>query len=146
MVTWHGQRNPSWATVSTNCKNFWSLSSVYMILISQKNIDRKFISCIPFMQPKDASKEKHKQGCSSASRTPFSPLMSVTKLPLRFWAYLDLAASSVSAQGGTSSWETQKAFGDFINFTYNKSNASWLCILQRLHGTLILEVVVVRVI
>lgn len=67
--------------------------------------------------------------------------MSGTKLSSRFRAYLDSAASNISAQGGTSSWDTKKAFGDFINFTENKRNASWLSILQRHPGSLIREVV-----
>lgn len=87
-----------------------------MVLVSQKNADSEFTVSILLMQHK-LQRRSIKQGCSGASRTPFYPLMSVSKLSLKFWAYLDLAASDISAQRGYSSWEAKKAFGDFINFT-----------------------------
>lgn len=72
---------------------------------------------------------------------PSSPLgNSRTKLSLIFGAYLYSVASNVSPQGETSSWETKKAFCDFINFTQNKRYAFLLCTLQRHGGTLIFEV------
>lgn len=97
-----------------NC--FWNFPTFCKVLVGQKNAYSKVTSCIPLTHLN--LKKKSIIGTLQGLQNPLFPLgNNGTKLSLLFGAYLYSVASIVTPQGEASSWETAKAFCDFINFT-----------------------------